>query len=118
MTEAADLPLPLAERLGVLETLVRRAEPENCGALRDVEPIVADTLALIENSLSIEGVAEAAILDCLALADELMHVGIYWADNSNIEAVRKQAVAAVEKFAAALQDAAPSETARDRGIAW
>ncbi len=94
MVEAAELPFPLATRLAVLENLVSKADPQNCGALRDVETIVADTLSLIENSLSIEAAAQAAILDCLALADELMRVGVYWGDPGDVEPLRAQAIVA------------------------
>jgi hypothetical protein len=118
VTDVDELPGPLATRLDVLENLVRQAEPENCGALRDVETIVGDTLSLIENSLTIESVAQSAILDCLTLADELMHVGIYWGDAGNIETVRAQALAAIAKFSAALLGAVPSEAARARDLAW
>src|SRR6202021_2386095 len=62
VTEAGALPHPLAARLAVLENLVRESRPETCAALRDVETIVADTLGLIENSLSIEALAQSAIL--------------------------------------------------------
>jgi hypothetical protein len=118
LVDAAELPSPLASRLEVLEKLVRDAQPENCTALRDVETIVADTLGMIENSLSIEASAQSAILDCMALADELMHVGIYWGDASNVETLRKQALAALERFAAALRGASPSPAARARNLAW
>jgi hypothetical protein len=118
LAESHDLPAPLASRVAVLENLVRRAEPENCAALRDVETIVADTLSLIENSPAIEAAGQAAILDCLLLADELMHVGIYWAEAGNIETLRGQALAAVGRFTAALGGAAPSPAALARDLAW
>ena len=118
MAAVNELPSPLAARLNVIEDLVRRALPENCAALRDVEAIVADTLGLIENSLSIEAAGESAILDCQALADELMHVGVYWGDAGNIETLRAQALAAVENFATALQGVAPSTAAQARDLAW
>lgn len=118
VVDAGELPSPLAARLAVLENLVRHADPANCAALRDVETIVTDTLSLIENSLSIESAAQSAILDCVTLADELMRVGIYWGDAGEIETLRAQALAAVDRFAAALQGAAPSPAAAARDLGW
>jgi len=114
LAEAGELPSPLATRLAVLENLVRNAQPENCAALGDVEAIVADTLSLIENSLSIEAAAQSAILDCLTFADELMRVGVYWGDAGDVETLRAQALAAIGRLAAALRGAAPSPAAQAR----
>jgi hypothetical protein len=118
VAEADEIPSPLATRLAVLDNLVRKAEPENCAALRDVEAIVADTLSLIENSLSIEAAAQSAILDCLALADELMRVGVYWGDAADIETLRAQALAAIDRFGTALRGAVPSPAAQSRDLGW
>jgi hypothetical protein len=118
LAEAGELPSPLATRLAVLEDLVGKAAPENCAALRDVEVIVGDTLSLIENSLSIEAAAQAAILDCLVLADELMRVGVYWGDGGEVEKLRGQALAALGRLAAALRGAVPSPAAQSRDLAW
>jgi hypothetical protein len=118
LAEAGELPSPLATRLVVLENLVRSAEPESCAALRDVEAIVADTLSLIDNSLSIEAAAQSAILDCLTLADELMRVGVYWGDAGDLETLRAQALAAIGRLAGALQGAAASPAAQSSDLAW
>lgn len=118
MADADDLPFPLGSRLAVLKNLLRQAEPETCATLRDVEAIVADTLSLVEDSLSIEAAAQSAILDCSTFADELMNVGTYWADAGNLETLRAQALAAVHRLAVALRGAAPSPAALARNLGW
>jgi hypothetical protein len=118
LVEAVELPSPLATRLAVLEDLLNKADPQNCTALRDVETIVADTLSLVENSLSIEAAGQSAILDCVTLADELMRVGVYWGDPGDVEPLRAQARAALTRLAVALQGAVPSQAAKSRDLVW